>query len=141
METISASHITLMDLASLTQGMASINATYLTISVTIVLALGAAFYFFNLKPLEEKIAKQEEALSLEKKANADKLEHLTAGVLETQKNVVAQIKELRDELEKTISEKVTSAEKRVESIENLARKEIDAMKDNANCIELTIYGN
>ncbi|MCH7883171.1 hypothetical protein IIA95_02025 [Patescibacteria group bacterium] len=71
METLSTSSVSLIDLINLTHDVASLNAVYLGISMSAVLVLAGilfgVFYFFNLKPLQEKIIKQEDKLEAQKK--------------------------------------------------------------------------
>lgn len=114
MEITSTSTIELIDLINLTKDIASLNAVYLTISVGIILTFGTAFYFFNFKPLQEKITKQEKNLELENK----------------------NIEKLKEELTNIIHNKITSGEKKIELLENLAKEEIVKIKNQANLIEL-----
>ena len=125
-----------MDLINLTQDIASLNAVYLTVSVGIILAVGVAFYFFNFKPLQEKITKQEDQLNSEKKSNEQKFERLTANVKETQKNALDQIEKLKEELTETIESKANNAEKRVGVLEDLANRKIGKMERKATLTEL-----
>jgi hypothetical protein len=105
--------------------------------VTIFLETGAAFYFFNFKPLQEKILKQEEKLEQEKNANIEKFEKLAANIKLAQDEVINQAKTLREELSKSIETKVEAAEKRVETIEISTNKEITEPKNSAKVEKLT----
>ncbi|HAS80560.1 TPA: hypothetical protein DCS02_00805 [Candidatus Nomurabacteria bacterium] len=70
METITASN-SLVDLMNLTHDAISLNAVYLGISVSAILVLAGillgVFYFFNLKPLQEKITKQDDKMESQEK--------------------------------------------------------------------------
>jgi hypothetical protein len=125
------------DLLNLSNGLAQTNAMYLAVSVTIILATGAAFYFFNLKPLQEKISKQEEELEKEKNSNKEKLEKLTDALNKSLENVSSQTNSLKNELSKAIEEKIENADKRIAAIEDLAHKEIDDIKFHAKLEKLS----
>lgn len=120
MENISTSSVTLLDLIKLTQDIASLNAVYLSISVGIILALGGAFYLFSLKPLQEKITRQEEQLDLEKKKNEEKLKQIIESLKEAQKNSLDQIDKSKKELTNIIENKIS---KEVNLIKKMANTE------------------
>ncbi len=73
-------------LVEMTNHLASINAVYLGISVTILGFMAGALYLFNTRPLSEKLAKQEERL-LEME-------------IEVRKNLSSSKTEIRSDLEK-----------------------------------------
>ncbi|MBU1202487.1 hypothetical protein KKH39_00350 [Patescibacteria group bacterium] len=52
-----------MEVVNLTEVLVQSNIAYLAISVTILLAFGVAFSFFNLNPLRKKLDKQEESIN------------------------------------------------------------------------------
>lgn len=115
---------------------AGYNVAYLAISVTIIISTGVLFYLFSVKPLEEKINIQEKELEIQKKANLEKLEKLASSVEKAQKDSEEKLMMMKESLTVLIEGKVTSAEKKVESLENLAKKEIADMKSNAHALEL-----
>ena len=53
------SSIALMDIINLIKDISSLNLGYLGLSITVLVILGGVFYFFNLKPWQEKTEKQE----------------------------------------------------------------------------------
>lgn len=75
METITSSN-SLIDLMNLTHDAIYLNAVYLGISVSAILVLAGilfgVFYFFNLKPLQDKIIKQEDKIDNLKKKKQSK---------------------------------------------------------------------
>lgn len=62
MQLEAANLINSIDLINLSKDIAQINLGYLGISVTILGVIGGFFVYFNIKPLQEKLNKQEEAI-------------------------------------------------------------------------------
>ncbi len=137
METISANSVTLIDLIKLMHDIASLNVTYLAISVGIILAFGGAFYLFNFRPLQNKITKQGDRIYSEKKSNEIKFEQLVADVKKSQNKAEEQILKLKEDLAKLFENRIAFAEEKMNSLEKLAQKEIVEMKRNADLIELS----
>lgn len=75
MEVISSSPTTVVDVVDLIEKLATLNLGYLGIAVTILALIGAAFYFFNFKPLKEALERQKKAVDgLEKEVKASSAE-------------------------------------------------------------------
>jgi len=71
METSTTTLINSLDLINLSTDLAQLNLGYLGISVAILGVLGGVFVYFNIKPLQEKLGKQEDVINeLKKEANA-----------------------------------------------------------------------
>lgn len=88
METITAPN-SLIDLMNLTHDAISLNAVYLGISVSAILVLAGilfgVFYFFNLKPLQDKITKQEDKIDALKKETEQVLKSVEQKIQESLK--------------------------------------------------------
>lgn len=70
MGTATTTLISSLDLINLSKDLAQLNLGYLGISVAILGVLGGVFVYFNIKPLQEKLGKQEDVISgLKKEAN------------------------------------------------------------------------
>lgn len=70
METATTTLISPLDLINLSKDLAQLNLGYLGISVAILGVLGGVFVYFNIKPLQEKLGKQEDVINgLKKEAN------------------------------------------------------------------------
>lgn len=131
MESVATSSVTLLDLINLTHDVASLNAVYLGIAVSAVLVLAGillgVFYFFNLKPLQEKITKQEDKIDAQKKetdrvlkSSEDKLEeslekfrneyaeHIDELLIENNEKNVLEAKSQIATAEKLLLEKIES---------------------------------
>ena len=114
--TTSTGMISAIDLINLSNDLASVNAVYLGISVTILIILGGVFIYFNFNPLREKLDKQEEKIG--------KLKEEASGILvETRDEVASSIDSFRFENEKNLS-KTLENEFKKQSLEidnNLAK--------------------
>ena len=73
MESTTTTLINSLDLINLSRDLAQLNLGYLGISVAILGVLGGAFVYFNIKPLQEKLNKQEEVINELKKEAKDLL--------------------------------------------------------------------
>lgn len=70
METATTTLINSWDLINLSNDIAQLNLGYLGISVAILGVLGGVFIYFNIKPIQEKLGKQEDVINaLKKEAN------------------------------------------------------------------------
>jgi hypothetical protein len=70
MEIATTTLISSLDLINLSKDLAQLNLGYLGISVAILGVLGGVFVYFNIKPLQEKLGKQEDVINeLKKEAN------------------------------------------------------------------------
>lgn len=104
METIPTNSISFIDLINFTHDIASLNAVYLGISVSAILVLAGlllgVFYFFNLKPLQEKITKQEDKIDTQKK-EADKI------IKSSEDKVEASLRIFKERYKKDIDKLIT----------------------------------
>jgi F0F1-type ATP synthase membrane subunit b/b' len=135
METLSTS--TFLSLITVSNGLASANAAYLAISVSILIFLGGLTYLFNVKPLQEKIEKQQKDLESQKGRNEEKerkLEKLEEEVKEIQKEA----KEQTEKLKNTIESKIVDAERRVGILEKTTEKTNSKLTKDIHHTELTI---
>jgi len=62
MEIATTTLISSLDLINLSKDLAQLNLGYLGISVAILGVLGGVFVYFNIKPLQEKLSRQEEVI-------------------------------------------------------------------------------
>lgn len=127
--------------------LASLNATYLAIAVSI-LALGAGvFYLFNFKPLSEKIQNQEKNLVNMKKENEDEFTSLKNSFINDRDSLKNEIEGANNDLKKLVQDEtsnlrgelsqiITKTESRVKEIEREAREEIKDLKVKAQELAL-----
>ena len=73
MDIATTTQINALDLINLSKDIAELNLGYLGISVAILGVLGGVFVYFNIRPLHEKLSKQEEALNNLRKEAGDLL--------------------------------------------------------------------
>lgn len=83
---------------TLISDVASINAQYLGIAVTILIVLGGAHYLLNIKPLKQKIERQER--KIEKAQNL--IDEQSVSVDKATKKVEFLSQKLQDDIEKTV---------------------------------------
>ena len=108
METASNNNVSVVELISLSNDLATVNANYLTISITIILALAAIFYLFNLKPLQEKISKQEELLEQQRLENSKEISKL----IDSQKQSLESFKKEVEKIKVLAEKKIRNLEYR-----------------------------
>lgn len=107
MDTLSAVQtISLSDVISMTKDIASLNATYLGITVTIILAvltiLVGVFYFINFRPLKESIDKQEKTIN-------DRINENEIKNLELLKTLQEEVQTYKDQILKTVTKTIEDA--------------------------------
>jgi len=77
--------ITIIEIASLMQNLATLNLAYLGIAVTILVLLGGAFYLFNFKPLKDSSERYEKILI---ELGKEVKENLTLSKIEIKEDLV-----------------------------------------------------
>lgn len=137
METISTSSVSLIDLINLTQDIAALNAVYLGISVGAILifagVLLGAFSFFNLKPLQEKITKQEDKIDTQKKKIDQVLESSkteTEASLEVFKENYK--KDVNELIIKNNEKNILETKSQITTAEKLFIEKIESISENKN---------
>ncbi len=108
------------DLFDVVTTLANINLGYLGVSVAILGVLGGVFVYFNIKPLQEKLGKQEEVISdllgqseIQTRASFKEFEErqtlsLSAALEQQKENVYLEVTNKIQVAESTIMEKIDS---------------------------------
>ncbi|OGM93269.1 hypothetical protein A2372_02605 [Candidatus Wolfebacteria bacterium RIFOXYB1_FULL_54_12] len=127
--------------------LASLNVTYLTIAVTILLAFAGLVYLFNFRPIAKKIDEQEKSLIGMRENNQKDFELLNEKFKVTQATSEAKISNTSSELKKLVqdelsdlrgefSKTIAKTEEQVKGIESDAREEIKNLKVTAQELEI-----
>jgi len=133
---VPADSFELIEFINLTHDVAQLNAAYLTISVSIILFLGGVFYFFNFKPLQDKLQKQEEKIENERRENKSQLKKLRRSVTAFKNEAMTQIKSSKEVLLTEFKQKNEEIDKRVKQIEDEAKGQIQNLEQKARLTEL-----
>lgn len=125
---VSADSFELIEFIQLTHDVAALNATYLTISVSIILFLGGVFYIFNFKPLQDKLQKQEENIEKDRTENKHQLKKLRKSVKAFKDEAIRQIESTKEALSEEFRSKSSGLEKQMLAIEEKANNEVESIK-------------
>jgi hypothetical protein len=116
--------------------LAQTNLGYLTISVAILGVLGGVFYVFNLKPIQDKISKQEQNLiktDKESKDNITKIEKVMLVNIEKNKqDALNQIDLGRDEIQSKSEALMLKVKDELNNEIKTARLSVGKLEDSVN---------
>jgi F0F1-type ATP synthase membrane subunit b/b' len=133
---VSADSFELTELINITRDIAELNAAYLAISVSVIIFLGGIFYLFNVKPLQDKLQKQEEDIEKERKDNKHKLKKLRQSVSAFKSEALSQIATLKETTLQDLQQKNEELDTKIQKIEMNAESQIKTLKFDSNLTEL-----
>ena len=134
---ITTNLIGITDILDLTEMLAMLNLGYLGISVTIMALVGAAFYFFSIKPLKDTIDQQKQTLeNLKKEVKSTSIESQKKFERDLQsfeekqtEETTSLVKQKNDLLASSIKAQIAIFEKEVsEKIDSVTEKKDDELK-------------
>jgi hypothetical protein len=127
--------ISVAEMMTLVQGMATLNLGYLVLCVTIILFAGGFFYLFNFRPLQESIEKQDGQLESLKKDVETKIENINIGFKTLISSQTAELALAIDRttkeveyIKKEATEKVENGEKKFLAFTERAERELKDLK-------------